>query len=55
MNISLIHELSLYSSQIETQKLDFKEKAKPRVESKMAHKPGGGDKKVGQCSGQGQY
>jgi hypothetical protein len=37
----------IISLQIETQKLDFKEKAKSRVESKTNHKPGGGEKKVG--------
>lgn len=53
-NTSLIDIYLLTKSpkllQIETQKLDFKDKAKPRVESKTAHKPGGGDKKVGQRS-----
>ena len=33
--------------QIETQKVDFKDKAKPRIDAKTDHKPGGGDKKVG--------
>ena len=36
--------------QIETQKVDFKDKAKPRIDAKTDHKPGGGDKKVGPLS-----
>ena len=40
--------LLLFYLQIETQKLDFKEKAQSKVGSKdnIEHKAGGGDKKV---------
>lgn len=50
---SVIHSLVvqwLFPLQIETKKLDFKEKAASKVGSKdnVTHRPGGGDKKVGQ-------
>ena len=55
---SLVHMSSMFCVlQIETQKLNFKEKAQSKVGSKdnIQHKPTGGDKKVGGGGGEGGY